>query len=61
MYDVIYVYCTDFIISITRLSGLSYYDVNAIFFVIAWPLLTLLLPVILIAQTLKIKHLRRKS
>lgn len=35
-----YIYLTDFILTLSHWSGLSYYDINAIVFVVGWPLLT---------------------
>ena len=37
-----YEYLTDFILTLSRWSGLSYYDVNAIVFIVIWPLITLI-------------------
>jgi len=42
----IYLYCTDFLINLANLTGLSYYEVNAVIFCFIYPLLTLLLPII---------------
>ncbi len=39
----LFVYCVDFIINLAHISGLSYYEVNALIFVLLWPLLTLAL------------------
>ena len=39
----IYAYCTDFVINLANLSGLSYYEINAIIFCIVWPLFTIIL------------------
>ena len=36
-------YLTDFILTLSHWTGLSYYDINALVFVVAWPLLTLAL------------------
>jgi len=52
----IYAYCTDFIINLADLTGLSYYEINAIIFCIVWPTLTLLLFILNIYET--IKHLK---
>lgn len=37
--DVIYNYCTDFIISLANITGLSYYDINFYIFCIFYPAL----------------------
>jgi hypothetical protein len=46
----VYNYCMDFIIALTRITGLSYYDVNALFFIVFWPLMSIMLPLILLYQ-----------
>ncbi len=39
----LYVYCTDFIINMSNLIGISYYEFNFIIFCIVFPFLTLFL------------------
>jgi hypothetical protein len=39
----LYAYCTDFLINISNLLGVSYYEVNFIIFCVVFPLLTLFL------------------
>ena len=41
--NTIYAYCTDFIINLANLTGLSYYEINAIIFCFLYPLLFVLL------------------
>lgn len=36
-----YEYLTDFILTLSRWSGLSYFDINALVFIVIWPLMTL--------------------
>jgi hypothetical protein len=55
-----YVYCTDFLIALTRITGLSYYDVNALIFVVIWPALTVILPVILLRRAMVLRKLRKR-
>ena len=38
-----YTYCTDFIINLANWSGLSYFEINALIFILIWPALTLAL------------------
>ena len=57
----IFVYCTDFIINLTNLLGVSYYEVNALFFVIIWPLLTIALVVLNISQRRMLKKQIKKQ
>ena len=40
----IYDYLTEFILTLSHWSGLTYYDVNALLFIIMMPLLSVLLP-----------------
>jgi hypothetical protein len=37
----IYGACVDFLLALARLTGMTYRDVNALFFFVAWPLVTL--------------------
>lgn len=37
----VYAYGTDFVINVANITGLSYYEVNAIIFCIFWPVVTL--------------------
>lgn len=39
----LYVYCTDFIINISNILGISYYEFNFIIFCVVFPILTLFL------------------
>ena len=43
---VIYAYCTDFIINLANISGLSYYEINALIFCFIYPFSILSLGVI---------------
>ena len=45
MLDGIYAYCTDFIISLSHLIGLSYVEVNFALFIVLYPILALALTV----------------
>ena len=42
--EFLYEYLTDFILTLSHWSGLTYYDVNALLFIILMPLLSLVLP-----------------
>ena len=46
--DYLYDYLTDFILTLSHWSGLTYYDVNALLFIIMMPLLSVVLPGILV-------------
>jgi hypothetical protein len=53
----LYAYCTDFIINLANISGLSYYEVNFLIFIIIYPLLLLVTPTIYVIQKLRLKKL----
>jgi len=55
----IFVYCTDFIINTANVFDISYYEVNALLFVIIWPLLTVILFVVVIFQRFRIRVLKK--
>lgn len=57
--NLVYVYCTDFIISLANLLHLSYYEVNTLFFCIIYPLGLMLLLVIFVWQKSRLRRLRR--
>ncbi len=57
----IFVYCIDFIINLTNLLGVSYYEVNAYIFVIIWPLLTIALVVLNISQRIVLRKQIKKQ
>ena len=50
----VYVYCTDFIINISNIIKISYYETNLIIFCFIYPFLCVLLPIVY--YTLKIKN-----
>lgn len=55
----IYNYCTEFVFNLANLLALSYYEINALIFVVAWPLITLFLLIIFIFQIIKL--IKRKN
>jgi len=55
----IFVYCADFIINTANVLDISYYEVNALLFVIIWPLLTVILFVAVIFQRFRIRVLKK--
>ncbi len=57
----VFTYCTDFVINLSNLMGLSYYEINTIIFIILWPLLTVFLGVLLIVQKVRISRLKRRK
>ncbi len=60
MIDSIYVYLTDFTITMSNLMGITYEDFNALIFCVIWPLLTLFLFVRLLYVYLS-KEITRQS
>ena len=54
----LYEYPTDFILTLSHWSGLTYYDVNALLFIIMMPLLSVVLPGILVYTRLQTQHPR---
>ncbi len=57
----IFNYCTDFVINVSNIFHLSYYEINALIFCIVWPLVTVILFLLYILQLSKLKKLRQKS
>ena len=57
----IYEYCTDFMLNLAWLTGLSYYEVNAYLFVVLMPILTVLLVVMMVWQYIRYWKLLRKN
>ena len=56
----IYAYCTDFIINLANLIGLSYYEVNFFIFCLLFPLLFTGLLILVYLQKRQLKRLRPK-
>ena len=54
----IYTYCTDFVINLANLVHLSYYEINALIFVIIWPILSLILVLIFLIQAYQLMKLK---
>lgn len=56
---VVFVYCTDFMINLGNLLGLSYYEVNALLFCLLWPLVTIALLLFYSVQQYQLKKFRK--
>lgn len=54
-------YCTDFVINLANLTGLSYYEINTFIFIILWPLLTAGLSIVFIVQKIRIIQAKRNK
>ena len=55
-----YGYCTDLIINLANLTNTSYYEVNAFFFCLLYPLLLILLITLYLIQRMRLKKIKRK-
>ena len=53
----IYTYCTDFVINVANLTGLSYYEINAILFCFLFPAFLLATTVIYFVQGARLRRL----
>lgn len=57
----VYNYCTDFIINLANISGLSYYEINFIIFILIYPTLFLVSPALYIIQKRRLKKLKSQE
>ena len=55
----LYATCTDFILAVSHVSGVSYRDANALLFFILWPALTLGLAAVVTLQGLQLRRGKR--
>jgi hypothetical protein len=60
-FKALYAYCTDFVINLANLTGLSYYEVNFIIFILLYPLFLLGTPILYLYQKSRLRNLRRKA
>lgn len=58
---IIYAYCTDFIINLANLTHSSYYEINALIFCIAWPIITLCLILFFLYSKLRLKQAQKHT
>jgi hypothetical protein len=61
MKQAIYNYCTDFVINLANLTGLSYFEVNLLVFLIIYPALLLACLFLFIIQIKRVKRLQEFS
>ncbi len=59
--NALYAYCTDFVINLANLLGLSYYEVNFVFFVILYPLIFIVSLAIFIIQKNRLSKLKLQA
>ena len=56
----LYAYCTDFIINLANITGLSYYEVNFVIFILIYPILLLITPMMYIFQKIRLYNLKKR-
>lgn len=54
----LYWYCVDFVINAANLTGLTYRDLNAMLFLVVWPVVTVGLVGIVVYQGVILRRLR---
>jgi hypothetical protein len=59
--NLIYVYCTDFIISIANITGLSYYEINFLLFCLVYPVILVSSALFYMINKIKCKRKSRKN
>ena len=57
--DYLYVYCTDFIINLANILGLSYYEVNILIFCLGYPLVIMGLLLVYFVQTWRLVRIKK--
>jgi hypothetical protein len=57
----IFAYCTDFIINLANITSLSYYEINFIFFIVIYPLLLIVTPIIYFFQKFKLNKIKKMA
>lgn len=55
----LYVYCTDFIINLANMFVLSYYEINFLIFIVAYPILFIGALVFFFWQKLRLRSLNK--
>jgi len=57
----LYVYCTDLIINLANLIGISYYEVNAVIFCFLYPIFLTVLLVVYIKKRIELRNLIKQN
>jgi hypothetical protein len=52
----VFFYCTDFMINVANMTGLSYYEVNTLIFCFLWPVVSVLLIGLSLIQRRRLKQ-----
>ncbi len=55
LFGYLYAYCTDFVINLANILNLSYYEINFVLFIVIYPLLLLLTPIIYMVQRIRLR------
>jgi hypothetical protein len=61
LFKELYAYCTDFIINLANITGLSYYEVNFVIFIIIYPLLLIITPTLYVIQKLRLRNIKKHN
>ena len=61
LFKELYAYCTDFIINLANITGLSYYEVNFVIFIIIYPLLLIITPTLYVIQKLRLRTIKNHT
>jgi hypothetical protein len=61
LFKELYAYCTDFIINLANITGLSYYEVNFVIFIIIYPLLLIITSTIYVIQRLRLRSIKNPT
>jgi hypothetical protein len=61
LFKELYAYCTDFIINLANITGLSYYEVNFVIFIIIYPLLLIITPTLYVIQKLRLHTIKNHT
>lgn len=61
LFKELYAYCTDFIINLANITGLSYYEVNFVIFIIIYPLLLIITPTLYVIQKLRLRTIKSST
>ena len=54
----IYIACTDFLLAVSHIFGISYRDANALLFFIIWPIVTIALFAVVLVQAVSLMRVR---
>ena len=61
LFKELYAYCTDFIINLANITGLSYYEVNFVIFIICYPLFLIITPTLFVIQKSRLRNIKNHT